>query len=51
MITSLPANEVLAHQDSSVLADLDLSNNEIICMQEAWDKMRNRRHRSVSKVN
>ena len=51
MIRNRPANEVLAHQDGKVLADLGLSNNEIACMQDSWTRLRNRRHRSSSKVS
>jgi len=50
MIRTGSANDVLAHQDSKVLADLGLSNNEIICMQDSWDRLRNRRQRTSSKT-
>lgn len=51
MIRTGSSNDVLAHQDSKVLADLGLSNNEIICMQDSWNRLRNRRQRTSSKTN
>ncbi len=50
MIRNTPANEVLSHQDSKVLTDLGLSKDEIICMQDSWDRLRKRRQRSTSKA-
>jgi len=50
-IRSGSANDVLALQDSKVLADLGLSKNEIVCMQDSWCRLRNRRQRTSSKVN
>jgi len=51
MIRTQSANDVLAHQDSKILADLGLSNNEITCMQNSWSRLRNRRQRISSKTN
>ncbi|MFQ5452390.1 MAG: SAM-dependent methyltransferase, partial [Candidatus Paceibacterota bacterium] len=51
MIKNTPANDVLVHQDSKVLKDLGLSKNEIICMHNAWDRLRKRRQRSSSKAS
>jgi hypothetical protein len=49
MIRNTPANEVLAHQDGKVLADIGISKKEITCIQNAWDRLRKRRQRSSSK--
>ncbi len=49
MIRNTPANEVLSHQDGKVLSDIGISKNEITCMQNAWDRLRQRRQRSSSK--
>jgi len=48
MVRNLPANEVLERQDKKVLGDLGLSNDEIACMQNSWDRLRKRRQRALS---
>ncbi|MCK5565768.1 MAG: N-6 DNA methylase [Planctomycetes bacterium] len=43
--------DILARQDNKILRKLGLSNNEILCMHNAWNRLRNRRQRTSGETN
>jgi adenine-specific DNA methylase len=49
LIKQTKSEEVLAYQDNRILKILGLSNNDIITLNAAWNKLRKRRQRSTSK--
>ena len=50
MIRTKSSNEILEYQDAKVLTGLGLSDSEIACMQNSWNRLRNRRQRSGNRT-